>query len=110
MPQAVGCPDVLRLLVMLVGAAALASLSVSLVLLLWTSSSLPASLVVALVSCLRLLMAGIELVANAAVLHARADDVREPVVVSLDLERVGDDRLDPIVVAHDLHLIDDPES
>ena len=100
-------PDVLRLLVLLIGSCAL---SVPLVPLLWSRTPLPASLGVSLRCWLRLLVAGVELIANAAVLHARADDMREPVVVALNFERVGDDRLHPVVVARDLYLLDDSES
>ena len=100
--EAMGRTYVLWLLLMLVRASALVALSASLVLLLLASSSLPAPLVV---SWLRLLMARIELVADTAVLHAGADYVREPVVVALHFQRVGDDRLNPVVVSHYLYLI-----
>ena len=102
--EAVGRTYVRRLLLMLVRAAALVALSASLVLLLL--ASLPAPLVVSLVGWLGLLMARIELIADTAVLHAGADYVREPVVVALDFQRVGDDRLNPVVVSHHLDLID----
>ena len=105
----VGCSNVLGLLMVLVGAAALSTVSASLVLLLRSRSPLPAPLGLGLVCWLWLLMARVELIANAAVLHARASDVREPVVVPLDFQRVGDDRLHPVVVAHDLNLVDDSE-
>ena len=104
--KAMGRSYVLGLLLMLVRATALVALSTSLVLLLLASSSLPAPLVMSLVGWLRLLMARIELIADTAVLHARADYVREPVVVALDFQRVGDDRLNPVVVSHHLYLID----
>lgn len=105
--KTVGRSNVLRLLLMLVRASALVALSTSLVLLLLASSSLPAPLVMSLVGWLRLLMARIELIADTAVLHARADYVGEPVVVALHFQRVGDDRLNPVVVSHHLDLIDD---
>lgn len=108
LPLAMGSSNVLRLLLLLVRSGG--SLSVSLVPLLWSSTPLPASLGVSLSSWLWLLVAGVELIANTTVLHARADDMREPIVVALDFERVGDDRLDPVVVARDLYLLDDPES
>ena len=104
--ETVGRTNVLRLLLMLVRATSLVALSASLVLLLLSRSSLPAPLVVSLVGWLRLLMARIELIADTAVLHARADYVGEPVVVALDFQRVGDDRLNPVVVSHHLYLID----
>lgn len=103
-----GSSNVLRLLLLLVRSGG--SLSVSLIPLLWSSTPLPASLGVSLSSWLWLLVAGVELIANTTVLHARADDMGEPIVVALDFERVGDDRLDPVVVARDLYLLDDPES
>ena len=67
--KTVSCSNVLWLLMMLVGAAALSTMSASLILLLWSSTSLPASLILGLLSWLSLLMARVELIANATVLH-----------------------------------------
>lgn len=70
---------------------------------------LPSALVVAparRVSPL-LLLAIVELVADACVVHRRAHNGLESVVVPGDSQVVGDDAFDPVVVPHDLDLVDD---
>jgi hypothetical protein len=53
------------------------------------------------------LLARVELVTNAIVLHPRADNILEPIVVTLDFESSSDNGLHSVVVAHDLNLVDD---
>ena len=51
----------------------------------------------------------VELVADAIVGHPAANDVLEPIIMALDLERVRYNRLNPVVVAGYFHLVDHSE-
>jgi len=53
----------------------------------------------------RLLLAMMELVADAIVRHARADNILKPIVVTLNLQCVCNYGFDPIIVAHHLNLV-----
>jgi hypothetical protein len=55
----------------------------------------------------RLLLAIMELVADAEVIFSRVDHLLEPVVVAMHFHRVRNDGLNAIVVAHYLHGADD---
>jgi hypothetical protein len=62
------------------------------------------SLVVESVLLLLLLLAHVELVADALVVHVLKHNLRKPVVVPTDFECVGNDGLNSVVVTHDFNL------
>ena len=55
---------------------------------------------------LLLLLTIVELVANSCIIHRRAHNCLESVIMPCDFQIVGDNAFNSIVVAHDLNLVD----